>query len=165
MIRLLYILVASLVLPGFVAAEFRIATVDVNQVLNQSKEAKDKRKDLDVKSAEAKKKIEAKGKTLKDLEKKLKDEKVAESSKEADDFRAQAKELDRLVKDSEEDLRKEFLRVNRSVANKAISMIIDYAKANQIDLVLDKGEAGRGPVLYGSQSFDITGEILKRMNE
>jgi Skp family chaperone for outer membrane proteins len=35
-----------------------------------------------------------------------------------------------------------------------------YAKSNNYDLVIDKSEKYRGPVLFGKSSADITDEIL-----
>jgi len=146
------------------AAEFRVVTVDVNRVLNESKEAKEKRKELDQKSLEAKKRIDDKSSALRALEKKIKGGSATEGSKEAEQYRTQARDLDRMIKDSQEDLKKEFLKVNRSVTEKALKLIAEYAKANQIDLVLDKAEKTSGPVLYGDPAADITEEILKQMN-
>jgi Skp family chaperone for outer membrane proteins len=40
-----------------------------------------------------------------------------------------------------------------------------YALSNKIDLVLDRGQAVRGPVLYAGPVFDITDEIVKVMNQ
>jgi Skp family chaperone for outer membrane proteins len=42
-----------------------------------------------------------------------------------------------------------------------MGQIETYAKANKFDLVIDKSEKYRGPVLFGSPSADITEEILK----
>jgi Skp family chaperone for outer membrane proteins len=150
---------------SLVQAEYRIATVDINRVLNESSEAKTKRKDLDQKQADAKKRIEEKGKAIKAMEKKLKDGGASDTSKEAEEYRNEVRNLDRLVKDSEEDLKKDFLKFNKSVTEKALKIVTDYAKSNKIDLVLDKGEKAKGPILYGDASFDITDEVLNLMNQ
>ncbi len=146
-------------------AQFKVATVDVNRILNESKEAVAKRKELDAKSADARKKLEEKGKALKQIEEKLKAGSISEDSKEAQQYRAQAREFTRQVKDAEDDLKNEFMKTNKILADKALKLVSDYAKASDIDLVLDKSEKGRGPVLYGSQSFDITDAIIQKMNQ
>lgn len=161
--KALFIL-SYLVCPAITWAEFRIATVDLNRVLNEFSEAKEKRKTLDDMSLQAKKKVDEKGRVLKETEKKIQEGKVAQDSKEAEAFRAEAKNFSRYVKDTEEDLRKEFLKVNRTLTQKVFKAVDDYAKKNGIQMVLDKSEAGRGPVLFGAPESDITEEIIKVMN-
>ena len=161
--RLFPALLSSLVVLciGSAEAQVRIATVDVARILNESPEAGSKKKELDTISQDAKKKADAKLKDLKALESKLKDAKVATDSKEAEGFRNQAKEYDRFVKDTEEDIKKRYVKINKEVAERAMARITAYAQSNKIDLVLDTSDKYRGPVLFGSESADITESILK----
>lgn len=145
-------------------ADYRVATVDVNRVLNESKDAKTKKTELDSISMKAKSKIEAQRDTLKATEEKLKKAGVKSDSKEADKFRQDAKEFGRLVKDTEDDLKKQFLKVNKELTENALTVIRRYAEKNKIDLVLDKGDKVRGPVLYGDSTADITDAVVKDMN-
>ena len=145
-------------------ADIKIATVDVGRILNESPDAVAKKKELDSLSQEAKKKADDKRKNLQALETKLKEKKVAEDSKEADGYRNEAREYARFVKDTEEDLKKRFLKVNKDITDKALAKISDYAKSNSIDLVLDKSDKFRGPVLFGLPSVDITDQVLKAIN-
>jgi len=158
-------LAAGALLNASVAlAEFKIATVDVNKILNESSAAKTKRKDLDGRAAAARAKLEDKGKGLRERKEKLEQAKDKADPKELEKFRADARDFERAVKDTDEDLKKEFMKFNRELADKAVKLINEYAKKNQIDLVLDKSQGGRGPVLFGQASFDITGEITQEMN-
>lgn len=147
------------------SADSRIATVDVARILNESPDAASKKKELDTISQEAKKKAEAKLKDLKALEAKLKDAKVSADSKEAENFRAQAREYERFVKDTEEDIKKRFVKVNKEMTDKALAKIESYAKSNKIDLVLDKSEKYRGPVLFGVEAADITESVIASIND
>lgn len=163
LLLVIQLLVALLVVSP-VVAEFRVATVDMNRVLNESKEAQAVRKKLDDMQTTAKKKLEAKRDALQQLEGKLKAQKVTDDSKEAENFRAQARDFDRMVKDTREDMQKEFIKSNKVLTDKTMSLVQKYAASNKIDLVLDKSEAIRGPVLYAGPVFDITDEIVKSMN-
>lgn len=147
-----------------VQADFTVATVDINKVLNESKGAKAKRDALDEMSRKAQKQVEAKRDALKSTEEKLKSRKVAEDSKEAEAFRNDARQFARFVKDTEEDLKREFLKVNRDLTERAVGAVKSYAEAKKIDLVLDKSEQGRGPVLFGAGTADITDAVIKEMN-
>ena len=148
-----------------VHAEYRIATVDINRVLNDSKEAAAKRQELEKKSIDIRKKFEDRSKKLRDTEQKMKDGKLAEDSKEAKQFRSDARDFGREVKEAEEDLKSDFMKFNKGLADKALKAVADYAKANNIDLVLDRGDKARGPVLFGDASHDITDAIVEIMNK
>lgn len=150
---------------GAAMAQFKVATVDVNRVLNESKEALAKRKEMDAKSSEMRKKLEEKSKRLKETETKLKEANVSEESKEGQKLKSDIRDFSREVKDAEDSLKEDFMKFNKTLAEKAIKTIGNYAKANNIDMVLDKSEKTRGPVLYGVANLDITEEVIQKMNQ
>ena len=150
--------------PALAAAQTKIATVDVNRVINELPEAKLRKKDLDDKASAARKKIEAQRAALMEQEKKLKEKKVSDTSPEAEKFRADARNYERLIRDSDEDLRKEFFKLNKQLAEKVYKVVAEYAKTHKIDLVLDKTDKGRSTVLYGEPGADITEAIIKQLN-
>ena len=157
--------VSSILLaPLSASADFRVAFVDINKVLNESKEAQAKRKELDEMSLKAKKKVEEKRASLQSMEQKLKSAGVKEDSKEAENFRSEMKVYTRMVKDSEEEIKREFLKTNRALTEKALKAVRDYAKENNFDLVLDRGEDGRSPILYGTNTNDISNLVIERIN-
>ncbi|MEY4701808.1 MAG: hypothetical protein RL326_1995 [Pseudomonadota bacterium] len=142
-------------------SEVRIATVDVGRIINEAPDAQKRKKELDAASEDAKKKLEAKGKDLQALKTKLEEQKVSADSKEAESFRNQARDFERLRSDMKAELEKKYMKINKELTDKVMGQIETYAKANKFDLVIDKSEKYRGPVLFGSQSADITDEILK----
>ena len=156
-------LLLLLLIPSIALAEFRVATVDIAQILNETSESKDAREKLNEQSQKAKAKVEKRRKELQEMESDLKDKDVALDSKEAEDFRKEAKEFRRFVKDTEDTLKREFLRSNTKVTKEALDAIKAYAKANKIDLVLDKGSAGRSAVIFGAASVDITNAVIKKL--
>lgn len=160
------IFVCSLLLISSTAlAEFTVATVNINRIMNESKEAKSKKKELDEMSAKAKKKIEDKKLKLQAMEKRLKDGEIKEDSAEAQSFRNEARDFTRFIKDTEADLKNEFLKYNKTLTEKTLNIIAQYSKSNNIDLVLDKSEGNRGAVLYGNQAADISEAIIKELNQ
>ena len=162
--RYIILSVAALLITNSVFADSKISTVDVNRVINESKEAQTKKKELDAKSLDIKKKIEERKAALIDFEKKLKAQKTADSSPEAEKFRVQAKDYERFVRDSEEDLKKQFFKLNKDITDRALRVIATYASEHSIELVLEKGEKAQSSVLFSDSSHDITEEILKRFN-
>lgn len=151
--------------PSSAFAEFKVAFLDVAKLLNDSTDSKSQRTALDAKAKATREKLEKRRSELKALEKSIREKNLGESSPEVDQLRSQARAFEGMVRDAEDDIRKEYLKVNRSLSEKALKLVTNYAKQNNIDLVLDKGEQGRGPVLFGQSSLDITKDILEEMND
>lgn len=144
------------------AADVKIATVDMARILNESEDAKAKKKQLDEFSAQARKKVDTKKSALKELESSLtKQRNEADTAK----FREQAREFERLVKDEEDELRSKFVTVNRELTQKALTEVKKYAAEENLDLVLDKSSVERGTVLYSMGKVDITDAVLERIND
>jgi Skp family chaperone for outer membrane proteins len=146
-------------------SNIRIATVDVNRVLNESKEAKIKKVEFDSKTSDAKQKVETKKNNLKQLEDKIKASGASEDSKEVLNLREQVRDYSRYVKDTEDTLREQFMKINKVLTEKALGIIKKYADSKNYDLVLDKSGKERGPVLFGSESADITDKVIEIMNQ
>jgi len=162
--KLRTVLPALLCTLGIIAppanAEIKIATVDVAKLINEAPAAKGKKQELDKASEEAKKKLEARGKELQALKTKLEEQKVSADSKEADSFRNKARDFERMRSDMKADLEKRYLKINKELSDSVMAKIEAYAKSNDYDLVIDKSEKYRGPVLFGKSSADITEDIL-----
>lgn len=148
---------------GTAQADFRIATVDVARIINEVPDAVAKKEELDAASEKAKAKLEAKGKELQALQEKLEKAKVSPDSKEAENFRNQARDFERMRADAKAELEKKFMKMNKEISEKVMSKIATYAKSHDYDLVLDKSEKFRGPVLFGDKSADITDDIIKML--
>jgi Skp family chaperone for outer membrane proteins len=159
--KVILALVALLSYASVSNAEVKIATVDVSRIVNDNPEALAKKKDLDTFSEETKKKLEAKGKELQAQKKKLEDAKVSAESKEAENFRNQVRDFERMRGDAKADLEKRYMKVNKELTEKVYSQIEKYAKANNYDLIIDKSDKYRGPILYGDTAVDVTDEVLK----
>lgn len=154
-------ILSALLISTTAHAETRIATVDMAKLINESPDAASKKKELDTASEEAKKKVEARAKELKALQAKLESAKVSPDSKEAESFRNQARDFDRMRADAKAELEKKYMKINQELTGKVFARIEEYAKANKYDLVIDKNSKVRGPVLFGNDSADITDEVLK----
>lgn len=152
--------VAALCLSTNVHAEIKIATVDVARLINEAPTAKGKKKELDAASEEAKKKLETKGKELQALKTKLEEQKVSPDSKEAEAFRSKARDFERMRADIKADLEKRYMKVNKELSEKVMGKIEAFAKNNNYDLIVDKSEKYRGPVLFGKASADVTEQLL-----
>jgi outer membrane protein len=158
-------ILALFLLANVAAAEQKIAVVDMARIMNESKEAQTKRAELDSVATDAKKKLDTKRDALKKMEEQLQAKKVSEDSPEVEKFRAQARDFARMVKDADEDIKTKYLKVNKALLDKAQTVIEKYAKEQKIDLILDRSEKVRGPIMFASKTQDITDEIAKLMNK
>jgi len=164
--KLLIVLLSSILLctSESVQAEFKLATVDLNRILNESVVAKEERKTLDSMTQATKKKLDTKKQSITVLEKQIKEKGLGEETKEVQEFGKEVKNFNRLVKDSEEEIKKEFLKVNKILTEKALKIINAFADKKNLDLVIDRSDKARGPVLFGDPSVDITNEVIKEMD-
>lgn len=156
------VFLSILAVPAY--SDFRIATADINKIINESKESKDIKKQLDQKALDARKKLDSRRAALKATEAKLRETNASADSKEVAKFEKDARDFRLFVKDTEEELRKEFMKSNKTLTDKAVKIINTYASKNNIDLVLDKSEQNRGPVLFGQPGSDITEDVIKLLN-
>ncbi|NLF25139.1 MAG: OmpH family outer membrane protein [Deltaproteobacteria bacterium] len=146
------------------SATLKIATVDINRVMNELAEAKAKKKELEALSSGAKVKLEAQRKNLEALEKKIKENKLGDDSEDAAKFRRAAREFQDSASDAEGKIKREFMKVNKTLSEKVLKAIEAYSKANGVDVVLDKSPRLGNPVLFGDASADITDAIIKELS-
>lgn len=142
----------------------KVATVDMGRLLNESKAAQTQRAELKKLTDAAKKKVEAKKTSIDGLKARLQDAKVSPDSKEAQTFRTQARDFNLLVKDTDEELKRKYMSITKVLSDKAMKAIESYASANGYNLVLDKSKASKGVVIYGSETYDITSQVLSALN-
>lgn len=142
-------------------SEYKIATVDITKILNESNEAKAKKIEVDKKADAARKELEGKRDVLQAAGKKLQDTK---DPKEIEKFKKDQQEFATTMRAKDDELQKQIGEFNKQLTDKAMKIIEAYAKENGISLVLYKGDKPRGPVLYGEAGDDITAEILKKIN-
>ena len=160
-----YLLLALLFISTSAYAEsFKIATVDMSRLINDTNASKSKKSELDKISQSKKKTLEAKRAKLQKLEEKLKAKDVSSESSEADNFRVKARELAREIKDAEDEVKQKYLRSTKELYENAQKVVDTYAANNDISIVLDKNQSARGPILYGQSSLDITEEVLTKLN-
>ena len=63
--------------------------------------------------------------------------------------------------DAKADLEKRYVKINKELTDKVYGQIEKFAKANNYDLIIDKSDKFRGPILFGAASTDVTDQLLK----
>jgi len=151
--------------PAKAADALRLATVDIQQVITESKAGK-----------QAKSKVEAE----RDLKQKELTAREAEATQLQRDFEKQAsllseaarkekqeaidkkvRDLRRIYDDSNRDLQKKEGELIRDLLKDISNIVRDYGKQKGYTLILEKGQA---TILYAADQIDVTKEIIAKLD-
>ena len=143
-----------------IAYSSNIVYIDMNFILSNSNHGKLILKELENKNKTNIKELESKEKILKDLEKKITNQKNILSKKDLEKKINDLKKKIVIFNEDKDKLSKEFNEIkNKSITDfmKNIEPLVsDYIKDNSINIVLDKKN-----VIMGNKDQDITFKILE----
>jgi len=150
---------------GAAAPEVRIAVVDMDRVMAESDLGKVEQAGIDKLKAERTALINAKQKELDGMEDQIRnaslswsDEKREEQSRQ---YEVRRVELRRLNEDATRDVQAEFNKSMTKLQKAALGITAAIGREKGYTLVLEKNTV---PVLYASDSVDITTDVLLRLN-
>jgi Skp family chaperone for outer membrane proteins len=160
-----FIFLGSINVSAF-AEDYVVATVDTARIINESADAKKAKIELDAQMKKSKILIEEKQNALKPLDEKAKKGEIKPGTKEGEEIKTKTRELVELMRTKEDEMQKLFTKYQTDITEKTIKIVSAYAKEKNISLVLDKSSgASRGGVLFGTDTLDITAEIISRFNK
>jgi Skp family chaperone for outer membrane proteins len=145
---------------GAQAKELKIGCVDAIEVFNEYTKTKDYDKILESKKQDKEKKLETKGAELEKLQNKINVLKKEEQAKEKGNLEKLQREFLELKRQAFIDLKKDRDEKMQEIIEDINKVIKDYSVKNAYDLMLYKSA-----IIYNDNSFDITAEILKLVNE
>lgn len=142
------------------AKEYKIGYVDLAKVFDEFKKTKESEKTLEAKG----KAKEDERKKMIDEIKKLKDEQALLSEKAKAEKQSvidtKIKNLQDFDKNTRDDLMKERNDALGNILKDIEKIVTDYAKAEGYDLILNSRM-----LLYGAPAYDLTNEVLTRLNK
>jgi len=142
------------------AKEYKIGYVDLARVFDEYKQTKESEKGLEEKG----KVKEAERKVLVDELKKLKDEQAMLSDKARTEKQAVIDAKMKSLQDFDTKARGDLMKERNDRLNvimKDIEKVVtDYAKETGYDFILNSRT-----LLYGGEQYDLTAEVLKRLNK
>lgn len=146
------------------AKELKIGVVDVEKIYNEYEKAKKAKESIQEKRTEKQLELSKKQAELKRLvdeynekKSKLKESEMKEYEKKINDLTT---EINTFVRLTNQQLIEENRKNTQTLLNEIAKVIQDYAKTNGYDLIVDKKS-----LPYFSNSFDISDEIIKILNE
>jgi outer membrane protein len=157
----------GMVSPGLSADIFKVAVMDQQVVIEQSKAGKRALEELKAYSTTRQKIINSDDQELKELEQTIQDGKLTDSAKQEKQSQFQAKL---------EAYQRRLADFNREIQQKQREMVVEYAKKvqaaaqvvgekNGYIAVIDKGnEAAIKIVLYHQPALDLTDQVVKEFD-
>ena len=151
-------------LTGNAFAIEKIVYLDLDYILSNSNKGKNILSDLDKKNNENIKILKSKEEILKTEEENLLKQKNIISNEAYNEKVKNLKNKVKIFRSEKNQLLTEFKKNRENKMNDFIKIVDnilgEYVKANSIDLVLNKKD-----IIMGKSSFNITEEILKKVNE
>ena len=142
----------------------KVAIIHVQNAILSTKEGQKAASDLTAKFAPKKAELDKKQADLSGLQDQLRKGSATMSeevkNKLMRDFDSGNKNLQRDTQDAQDELDQEQGKVMQELGNKMMGVIEKYATQNGIALVIDVSNP-QTPVLWASQTIDITGDIVK----
>jgi outer membrane protein len=143
------------------ADALRLATVDVQQIILESKMGKQAKAKVeaerDLKQKELSGREEEVTKLQKELEKQASILSEATRKEKQEAIDKKVRDLRRIYDDSNRDLQKKEGELIRDLLKDIAVIIRDYGKAKGYTLILEKGQA---TILYSSDQIDLTKEVI-----
>ncbi|MCM8761017.1 MAG: OmpH family outer membrane protein [Candidatus Omnitrophica bacterium] len=142
------------------AKEYKIAYVDLAKVFDEYKKTKESEKKLEEKG----KSKEAERTKMVDELRKLKDEQALLSEKAKADKQVIIDNKIKALQDFDRVTRDELVKERNDMLGNILKdiekVVTEYAKTNGYDMVLNSRM-----LLYGGEQYDLTNEILSRLNK
>lgn len=148
-----------------VSAEIKIALIDLEKAMNTSEAGKKANEELKRELEKAQAKAQKLAQEIEKISKEVETQRgvlsQAAVQKKLADVQKKKVELERLEKDTADDLQRKQMQLVGGIVGEMREIITAFAKEKKYDLILEAKEAGTA---YSSPSLDITSEIVKRYN-
>ena len=145
------------------AAPTKIAVIQVQAALTATKEGQKAAAELEARMGPRKKELDGRQAEIKDLQERLQrgGNTLSDSAKEdlTRGIDTKTKSFNRQVEDAQAELEQEQQKVIGGLGQKMMAVIDKYAQQNGYALVIDVSSQNT-PVLYASNSVDITKEVI-----
>lgn len=89
----------------------------------------------------------------------------AELVKQKEDFEKRVTELEHMVRERQEELNREFTDLSQKIEEILKQTLINIANEQNFNLIINTAVMDSAVVLYGNEGLDITGEIIRRLDE
>ena len=151
---------------SFGVEPLKIAYVDIQKALNACEPGKEAKRQMTMEVEKMQKNFAGKQKELEkikeDIEKRgsVLSENVRREKEK--DYQAKLRDLQRLQRDYEEDLRRKDRELTERILKNFDTIIKKIGEEGKYTLILEKNQAA---IIYISNTLDLTDEVIKRINQ
>jgi outer membrane protein len=157
------ILIASV--GSSLAEEIKIGIIDVNKVLNETKEGTDAKNRMKIRYDELQERLSEKQGELKNMRDELEQQKIIlgkdKIKEKEDELDKELGEFRKIVAESEKEMRDTESAYTQAILEKIKKTVDTLAKEKGFNLVVDRS----GGVVYADEGLDITTEVLEILNK
>jgi outer membrane protein len=161
------LLVGLFLLPlhNLYGGEMKIAVVDMNKILNESKEGSKAKLDMKKRYEELKLKIDKRQEELKKIKGDIERQKIIlgkdKMKEKEEEFGKEMGNFRKLVAESEKEMRETEAAYTKNILNKIRDIVKKSVKEKGYVLVIDKS----GGVVYVDDSIDVSKSVLEVLNK
>jgi outer membrane protein len=159
------LLAVAIVAAAPATAQIKVAVIDVQTVVTESALGQQAQKELEQLQGAKRGELEARGKELADLRKKIEEgrlslapEKLTEMSEE---FESKGREFQRAEDDANRELQKRGEKLMGDIEVKILPIIDEIGKAEGYTLIFNKFRSG---LLFADDAVDITKQVIDQLN-
>lgn len=161
-----FFLVVSLLVAPVMAAEVKMAFVDLNKALNECKAGKIAKDKMQKKFKEYEGEIVAKQKELKTLKDELEKQGALLSAEAKTEkmrhYEQKVKDFQRFTKDARDTIKQQDNDYTREIVQELLQMVRDMGSDGKYTLIMEKRE---GSIIYGSKEIDLTEQLIRRHDQ
>ncbi len=147
------------------AKEFKVGVIDVNKVLNESKEGAEAKEKMKIRYDELQKRLNDKQEELKNMRGDIEKQKIIlgkDKLKEKEDqLEKEMVEFRKIVAESEKEMRDTESAYTQTILQKIQVTVEKLVKEKGFNMVLDRS----GGIVYADEGFDVTDDVLKILNK
>ena len=163
---ILFLLVSVFSIPMLMAAEAKIAYIDLQRALNQCKAGKSAKDQITAKYKKLEGEFAAKQKALKALKDELEKQgsvlsAEAKTEKERQ-YQQKIKDFQRFAKDAQDTLKQQENDFSRELIKELVLLAREMGSQGNYSLILEKNE---GSIIYGAKEIDLTDQLIRRHDQ
>jgi outer membrane protein len=167
--KVCFVVMMVLIFSGFSLAlavdGLKVGCVDLQRVVENCEIGKKLNGEIQQDVEKARQKLAEKDQELKKLRDVLDRQSLAMNEdvkqEKLKEYQTKARDLERMAKDSEDDLRQKYAEKKQKILQDIVEIIRQYGKDKVYSIILEKGLS----VIYAVDSYDVTDEVIKAFND
>lgn len=152
-----------LLITSVLFAETKIATIDTAKLVTAFKAKDEASANVEKEQKKLEEEFKAQRTKFEEQRTALMKKNLNPESEEVKSFRTELEKAEKDFLAKKESFENKARNVYKRLSDQVFKAIKEYSEEKSIDLVLDKGSEGAGPVLYAKSDSDITSDVMEKL--